>query len=155
MKRLEEFVTNLAEWSCSQVQNEIMERGDDKEWMASFEDFYLTQGHYSNCSSATLIDHSTGKATWFSHRTKRGPGHNWSGKSAGAESDMLDALIGKAKGVGFTITELICDKDSSRNATFCCHFPVGMITYYSNHSAKNLHSALEKIERYKCEVSTF
>ena len=76
MKRLEEFVTNLAEWSCSQVRNEIMKRGDAKEWVASFDGFYLTRGHYSYNSSATLHDHSTGKVVWFAHRTMRGPGHN-------------------------------------------------------------------------------
>ena len=53
------------EWSCSQVRNEIMKRGDAKEWVASFDGFYLTQGHYSNNSSATLHDHSTGKVAWF------------------------------------------------------------------------------------------
>ena len=68
---------------------------------------------------------------------------------------MLDELLGKGKGAGFTITELICDKDSSTNATFCRHFSEGMITYCSSHSAKNLHRALEKIKRYKCEVSTY
>ena len=60
VKRLEGFVTDLMEWSCSQVQNEITKRGDDKEWMASFDCFYLTRGHYSNNSSATLHDHSIG-----------------------------------------------------------------------------------------------
>ena len=30
MKRLEEFVSDLAEWSCSQVRNEVKERRDDK-----------------------------------------------------------------------------------------------------------------------------
>ena len=136
VKRLEGFVNNLAEWTCSQVQNEIMKRGDDKEWMASFYSFYLTRGHYSNNSSATLHDHSTGKVAWFSHRTKQGPGHNWSGTSASTESDMLDELLGKAKGAGFTITELICDKDSSTYTPFCRNFPEGMMTYCSNHSAK-------------------
>ena len=33
MKRLEEFVSDLAELSCSQVRNEVKERGDDKEWI--------------------------------------------------------------------------------------------------------------------------
>ena len=61
MKRLEGFVTNLAEWCCSQVQNAIIERGGDKEWVASFDGFYLTRGHYSNNSSATLHDHFTGR----------------------------------------------------------------------------------------------
>ena len=93
MKRLEGFVTNLAEWSCSQVRNEIMKRGDAKEWVASFDGFYLTRGHYSNNSSATLHDHSTGKVAWFTHRTKRGQGHNWTGTSAGAEPDMLEEVL--------------------------------------------------------------
>ena len=60
MKRLEGFFTNLAEWSCSQVQKDIIEHGDDKEWAASIDGFYLTRGHYSNNSSATLHDHFTG-----------------------------------------------------------------------------------------------
>ena len=152
VKRLEGFVTNLAEWSCSQVQKEIIERGDDKEWSASFDGFYLTRGHYSNNSSATLHDHFTGRVAWFVHRTKRGPGHNWNGTSGGAEADMLDEVLGKAKEAGFVIKEIICDKDSSTNATFCRHFPEGMVTYCSNHSAKNLHRNLEKVKRYKCEV---
>ena len=68
---------------------------------------------YSINSSATLHDHSTGKVAWFFHRNKRGSGQNWSGTSASTESDMLDELFGKAKGAQLTITELICDKDSS------------------------------------------
>ena len=61
MKRLEEFVSYLAELSSSQIRNEVKERGDDKEWITSFNGFYQTQGHYSNNSSATLHDYSTGK----------------------------------------------------------------------------------------------
>ena len=152
VKRLEEFVSDLAEWSCSQVRNEVKERGDDNEWITSFDGFYLTRGHYSNNSSATLHDYSTGKVAWFAHRTKRGPGHNWSGTSAGTETDMLDELLGKAKGEGFTVKELICDKDSATNATFYRHFPEGMVTYCSNHTTKNLHKALEKLKKYKREV---
>ena len=137
MKRLEGFVTNLAEWSCSPVQKEIIERGDDKEWAASFYGFYLTRGHYSNISSATLHDHYTGRVAWFVHRTKRGPGHKWNCTSGGAEADILNEVLGKAKEAGFVIKEMICDKDSSTNATFCRHFPEGMVTHCSNHSAKN------------------
>ena len=47
---------------------------------------------------------------------------------------------------------MICDNDSSTNATFCRHFLEGMVTYCSNHSAKNLHRNLEKVKRYKCEA---
>ncbi len=129
-----------------------MEQGDNKKWMASFDGFYLTRGHYSNNSSATFHDYSTGNIAWFAHRTKRGPGHNWTGTSAGAEPDKLDELLGKAKEAGFFIKELVCDKDSATNTTFCRYFPEGMISYCSNHSTKNMHKALEKIKKYKCEV---
>ena len=152
VKRLEEYITNLAEWSCGQVRNEIIKRGDRNQWMASFDGFYLTRGHYSN-NSATLHDYATGKVAWFTHQTKRGTGHNWSGTLAGSEPNMLDKLLGKAKRDGFFTSELICDKDSSTNATFCRHYFERMIMYCSNHSAKNLHKALEKVKQYKCEVS--
>ena len=65
---------------------------------------------------------------------------------------MLNEVLGKAKEARFVIKEMICDKDSSTNATFCCHFSEGMVTYCSNHSAKNLHRNLEKVKRFKCEV---
>ena len=68
-----------------------------KQWTALFDGFYLTQGHYSNNSSATLHDLSTSKIAYFAHRTKSGPGHNWSSTSAGAEADMLDELLGKVR----------------------------------------------------------
>ena len=153
IERLEQHVTELAEWSCSQVRQMIVQRGDAKKWVASFDGFYLTRGHYSNNASATIHDFKSGDITWFTHRTKRGPGHNWEGTSGGAEGDMLDELMGKVKDFGFSIKEIITDKDSPTNAIFCRHFPEGTITYCSNHCAKTLHKDLEKIKRSKCEVS--
>ena len=70
VKRLEEQVTELAKWSCGQVQQEIIRRGGAKQWTASFDGFYLTRGHYSNNSSATLHDFSTGKIAYFAHLRK-------------------------------------------------------------------------------------
>ena len=125
VKRLEEQVTELAKWSCGQVQQEIIRRGDAKQWTASFDGFYLTRGHYLNKSSATLHDFSTGKIAYFAHRTKRGPGHNWSGTLAGAEANMLDELLGKVRQDGLVVQEMVSDKDTSVNATFCRHFPEG------------------------------
>ena len=55
VKRLEEQVTELAKWSCGQVQQEIIRRGGAKQWTASFDGFYLTRGHYSNNSSMTSL----------------------------------------------------------------------------------------------------
>ena len=66
---------------------------------------------------------------------------------------MLDELMGKVKDSGFSIKEIITDKDSSTNAVFCRHFSEGTITYCSNHRVKTLHKDLEKIKRSKCEVS--
>ena len=79
-------------------------------WMAAFDGFYLTRGHYSNNSSATLHDYQTGAVAWcvhvllhvpcmthiilnrYTHRTKRGVGHNWDGTSASAKGDMSQIL---------------------------------------------------------------
>ena len=81
---------------------------------------------------------------YFAHRTKRGPGHNWSCTSAGAEADMLDELLGKVRQDGLAVQEIVSDKDTSVNATFCRHFPEGTVTYCSNHSAKTLHKIWKK-----------
>ena len=153
VERLEVHVTKLAEWSCGQVQQAIVKRGDDKKWIASFDGFYLTRGHYSNNASASLHDFSTGDIAWFTHRTKRGPGHNWEGTSGGAEGDMFNEILGKVRAAGFILKEIITDKDSSVNTIFCRHFPEGTITYCSNHCAKTLYRDLQKIKQNKCEVS--
>lgn len=136
---LEPHVTALAEWSCGQVRQAIIDRGDMKKWVASFDGFYLTRGHYSNNSSATAHDFQTGSIAWFTHRTKRGIGHNWEGTSASTEGDMLNEILGDAKAAGFVVQEIITDKDSSGNAIFCRHFPEGIITYCANHCAKTMH----------------
>lgn len=145
-------VSALAEMSCSHVRERIKERGDQKEWVASFDGFYLTRGHHSNNSSATLHDHRTGNIAWFCHRTKRGPGHNWEGTSGGAEGHMFEEILGKVKEEGFVVGEVITDKDSSMNTIFCKYFPEGTITYCANHCAKTMHKNLQQIKQYKCEV---
>lgn len=65
---------------------------------------------------------------------------------------MFDEVVRKVKAAGFSIKDIITDKDSSTNAIFCRHFPEGTITYCSNHCAKNLHKDLDKIKKNKCEV---
>ena len=135
------------------MREAVKERNDEKKWVASFDGFYLTRGHYSNNCSATLHDHKSGGIAWYCHRTKRGPGHNWEGTSAGAEGDMFNKLMGKAKDAGFVVQEIITDKDSSMNAIYSKHFPEGTITYCANHCAKTLHKDLQKIKQNKCQVS--
>jgi hypothetical protein len=150
---LEEHVTELAEWSCAHVRNAIKTCNAHQKWVASFDGFYLTWGHYSNNSSATLHDYESGHIAWFCHRTKRGKGHNWEGTTGAAEGDMFDELIGKAKAAGFVVSEIITDKDSSMNAVYSKHFPEGTITYCANHCAKTLHKDLLKIKSSKCQVT--
>ena len=152
VEKLEKKVTRLAEWSCQQTRDAIKTRGDSDKWVASFDGFYLTRGHHSNNSSATLHDYLTGKIAWFCHRTKRGLCHNWEGTSGGAEGDMLNELLGKAAAASFVVRELITDKDSSMNAIYCQHFPEGTITYCANHCAKTLYKDLMKTKQNKCEV---
>ena len=120
--------------------------------MASYDGFYLTRGHHSNNSSATIHDYTTGRVAWFEHRTKRGEGHNWEGTSNGAESDMLDSILRKVREEGFILSEIVTDKDSSVNEIYTRHFPEGTITHCSNHSAKTMYKDLQKIKSIKCMV---
>lgn len=62
-------VTRLAEWSCEQVRQSMIKRGDKEKWVTSYDGYYLTKGHYSNNSSTTLHDYSNGQIAWFKHRT--------------------------------------------------------------------------------------
>ena len=88
----------------------------------------------------------------YTHRTKRGVGHNWDGTSASAEGDMLSEILQNVCKEGFVLSELVVDKDSSTNAIYCRHFPEGTITYCSNHCSKTLHQDLQKIKQNKCKV---
>ena len=40
---------------------------------------------------------------------------------------MLDELLGKVRQDGLVVQEMVSDKDTSVNATFCRHFPEGNI----------------------------
>ena len=152
---LGEHVTNLAQWSCAQVLEEVRARGDSEHWVTSFDGYYLTRGHHFNNSSATLHDYETGQIAYFRHRTKCGVGHNWEGTSGGAEADMFDDILKEVKQAGLTITEMVTDKDSSMNAIYCRHFPEGTITYCSNHNAKTMHKDLQKVKALKCQVNVY
>ena len=69
---LAKHVEKLAISSCRQVQENISKHGDMLSWVASFDGFYLTRGHHSNNSSATLHGFRSNKIAWFAYRTKRG-----------------------------------------------------------------------------------
>ena len=84
--------------------------------------------------------------------SNRGVGHNWEGTSGGAEGDMFNEILEDVKKQGFTVSEMVTDKDGSMNAIYCRHFPEGTITYCSNHCAKTLHNDLQKVKQNKCQV---
>jgi len=146
-------VENLANSSCQQVRQVIIDRGDKKNWTASYDGFYLTRGHHSNNSSGTLHDVVTDKIAWFAHRTKRGSGANWEGTSAGAEGDMLRGVLKAVKADGFKVHQIVMDHDSSAGNIVCEAFPEVRISYCGNHTAKTFHRDLVKIKSIRCKVS--
>jgi len=143
----------IASSSCEQVRERIIQRGDKFTWKASFDGFYLTRGHHSNNSSATLHDHSSDKIAWFAHRTKRGPGANWEGTSGGAEGDMLRTMLEDVKAKGFVVRQLIMDHNTSGGNIAGSVFPDVRIIYCGNHTAKTFHRDLMKIKSIPCKVS--
>lgn len=148
-------VEELANSSCSQVHQMIIDRGDKLKWAASFDGFYLTRGHHSNNSSATLHDVATDKIAWFEHRTKRGAGANWSGTSAGAEGDMLGKILKQVKDHQFELSQIIMDHDTAAANIVTGVFPEARITYCGNHTAKTFHRDLVKIKAIQCKVSLY
>ena len=76
-------VDRLANWSCEQVRADIEKRGDRSQWMAGFDDFYLTRGHHSNNALATLHEVYLDRIAWFTHCTKHGKDSSWQGTSSG------------------------------------------------------------------------
>ena len=51
-----------------EARTEVVQRGDKSSLHIQFDGFYLTRGHYSNNSSATLHDAKTGKIIAYPHR---------------------------------------------------------------------------------------
>ena len=80
-------VKAIADWSVEEARTEAISRGDKKSLEIQFDGFYLTRGHYSNNSSATIHDFKNGKIVAYAHRTKRGQASNWVGTSEGAEGE--------------------------------------------------------------------
>ena len=87
------FVTKIADWSVQEARTEAVQRGDKSSLHIQFDSFYLTRGHCSNNSSATVHDVKSGKIIAYAHRTKHGQGANWEGTSGGAEGDMFGYLF--------------------------------------------------------------
>ena len=81
VKWVHPFVKELTNWSCCEVKQQIIRRGDQKNLKIIFDGFYLTRGFHANNASGTIHDEQTGKVLQFAHRSKRGFGSNWTGTS--------------------------------------------------------------------------
>ena len=64
---------------------------------------------------------------------------------------MLNSILEKVVKEEFNLSEIVTDKDSTMNSIYTTHFPEGVITYCSNHSAKTLYKDLSRIKQLKCE----
>ncbi len=71
---------------------------------------------------------------------------------------MLDELLRTAKEDGFTMKDLVADKDSSVNATYCKFFPEGILTFCSlNHCKASLSNVIasDKVQSSDDILKTF
>ena len=85
------------------VRDDVVARGDQGKWTASYVGFYLTRRYHSNNSTSTMHDVVSHKIAWFAHRTKRGSGANWVGISSGMEEDMLKEISGDVTSKGLQL----------------------------------------------------
>ena len=135
-------VQKIANWSVQQSRKAIKARGDQDRLM--FDGFYLTRGHYSNNSSATMHDTKTSNIIGYAHRTKRGQDANWEGTSDGAEGNMIDEIVADLmENERMTIKKAIIDKDASCHEIILTRSPETEIVFCGNHTAKTFHTDLE------------
>lgn len=147
-------VEKITKWSVEQARKMIRARGDEDKLEVMYDGFYLTRGHYSNNSSATMHDAKTGNIIGFAHRTKRGQGANWQGTSGGAESNMLQEILAEVvKEEKMTIAKAVIDKDAACHDVFLSICPEAEIVFCGNHTAKTFHADLEKVKKTPCQVS--
>ena len=147
------FVKQIADWSVKEARTEAIQRGDKSSLHIQFDGFYLTRGHYSNNSSATVHDARNGKIIAYAHRTKRGQGANWEGTSGGAEGDMFGEMLGDLLGT-FGISKCTMDNDSSCQEILLVKSPETEIIICGNHRAKTFHAELQKVKNTPCQVSS-
>ena len=141
------IVKRIADWSVQEARTEAVRRGEKSSLHIQFDGFYLTRGHYSNNSSATVHNAKTGKIIAYSHRTKRGQGANWEGTSGGAEGDMFGEMLEDLLGT-FSINKCTMDNDSSCQEILLAKSPETDIVICGNHRAKTFHADLPT-----CQVS--
>ncbi|KAK3726535.1 hypothetical protein QZH41_015568 [Actinostola sp. cb2023] len=135
----------MVDWSIQERRKKVITRGDQASLHIQFHGFYLTRGHYSNNSSATIHDDLTGKTIAYAHRTKRGLGANWQGTSGGAEGDMFTQMLQELR-TTFSITKCTMDNDSSCQDILLTYSPETEIIICGNHRAKSFHADLQNVK---------
>ena len=137
----------LANWSCSEVKQQIIRRGEQKNLKIVFNGFYLTQGFHANSASVTIHDEQTRKVLQFTHRSKRGLAKNWTGTSGGAEGDILEELLTNLQKGNFDVKECVMDHNSTYTNVLLEKFPKAEVVYCGNHTVKTFHSQLENVKK--------
>ena len=150
---LAKHVEKLAMSSCRQVREHISKRGDMLSWVWWI--LFNKRSPFKQQFSNHLHDFTSDKIAWFEHRTKRGQQANWQGTSAGAEGDMLWAILEDVKAEGFKVAQIVMDHDTSGGNIACDVFPEVRITYCGNHTAKTFHQDLTKIKSIPCKVNFY
>ena len=154
VKWVHPFVKQLANWSCSEVKQQIIRRGDQKNLKIVFDGFYLTRGFHANNASGTIHDEQTGKVLQFAHRSKRGVGKNWTGTSGGAEGDIFEELLTNLQKGNFDVKECVIDHDSTCANVLLEKFPEAEVVYCGNHTVKTFHAELENVKKTPCQVKS-
>ena len=117
----------LANWSCSEVKQQIIRRGEQKNLKMVLNGFYL------NSASVTIHDEQTRKVLQFTHRSKRGLAKNWTGTSEGAEGDILEELLTNLQKGNFDVKECVMDHNSTYTNVLLEKFPKAEVVYCGNH----------------------
>ena len=154
VKWVHPFVKQLANWSSSEVKQQIIRRGDQKNLKIVFDGFYLTRGFHANNASGTIHDEQTGKVLQFAHRSKRGVGKNWTGTSGGAERDIFEELLTNLQKGNFDVKECVIDHDSTCANVLLEKFPEAEVVYCGNHTVKTFHAELENVKKTPCQVKS-
>ncbi|KAK3740422.1 hypothetical protein QZH41_013488 [Actinostola sp. cb2023] len=144
-------VKAIADWCVGEARRRVIERGDQRNLHIEFDGFYLTRGHYSNNSSATIHDQKSGEIIGYAHRSKRGRCSNWNGTSSGAEGDMFSKILESIIDDNFKLDKCTMDQDSSCQEILLSKSPETQVIICGNHRSKTFHSELEKVKKTPCQ----
>ena len=85
-------IKRIADWSVQEARTEAVRRGDKSSLRIQSDGFYLTRGHYSNNSSATVHDAKTGKIYYVLTTNKQSAAKVLTGKGRAVEQPGQQCL---------------------------------------------------------------